>query len=70
MQLAVENIKKGDVFDRPNGWEAVADALIASDGNVLLDVRYMTDGGLGTREWDDPSMVLEIRRDPAPLNPA
>jgi hypothetical protein len=67
MQLQVKDIKKGDVFDRPNGWEAIGDAKLDSNNHVQLDVRYTTDGGTGVRVWENPGHTLEIRRDPAPM---
>ena len=66
MQLSVKDIRKGDVFERPHfsaGWTAIDNAWTRNDGHVLVDVRYNGDGGTGFREWDDDSIILEIRRD-------
>ena len=69
MQVAVKDIKKDDEFwDGKHVWTALTDAeeatMIGGEPAIAILVRFETDGGSDYRKWDDPNIVLEIRRTP------
>lgn len=59
----VRTLRKGDEFiiDGNTVWTATENAERLAHG-IVLSVLF-ADGGTGERIWDDPDMILRVRRD-------
>lgn len=60
IQISVSEIKQGDIFNSGE-WVALEDTANLHDFYCSVKVRYR-DGGVGTREWDNPSHQIEVNR--------
>jgi hypothetical protein len=65
MNIQVVDIREGDRFvdEGKVYWTALADAILVRPDLVILRVQHEPDGGIGEREWDNPSHTLTIVRD-------
>lgn len=68
MEIRVTEIRKGDRLNTmpgESGWTAISDAetIEGEPSVVAVDVQYKPDGGLGTREWLDPNIHVNIKRE-------
>jgi hypothetical protein len=72
MNVQVADIRQGDRFvhDGRVHWTALGDAILVRPDLVICRVQHEPDGGIGEREWDNPSHTLTIERDTiVPNNP-
>lgn len=57
--VMVKELKQGDIFE--GHWTALADAANLHDHYCSVQVQYV-DGGVGEREWQDPTHQLRVLR--------
>lgn len=60
----VADLKEGDRFVGKDGtgWRAMEDAERLGSGEISVRVQYIPDGGIGDRQWDDPTIELKVQR--------